>query len=641
MSASAKTPQHRPALRTLPPLSMPMRRTLRSSMLASAPVRNSSPITLQTASPSIQGTPQREAKTSIEAEGRRVSETPNPAIQTRLEEAKALMQRIRLRASDRQSTDRTQLGIARTSEEAPMSEARVVRPPNPTPMAATLGHGFPSQGTATMPVQEKPQDGKEDQEQSHLQGCPEEGQVIERDGPLTAQQQEQSQQQLRHDGFNTDEPGEDTLHKEELDIVAPLPHFDGHAQAAASIRLALSSVQVPFAATATSLAGSSTASGSLGRQTFATAPLARPHIPRPESFSSQASSDRFFTSTSTRLPSGSTAATSLIASQAGSIKQSGIVYITPEQAEQVLTSREALGDMVYDEQQQRWVKQKAVEIVGPGGLSPIEEVSMRHAMLEEQSEDDPFRDMTNLDGSSKSRDHSRNSSQDRTRSGSLVLVAGPSLRTVEVETNRRIGKTSTPPLTSSTAVPLVSPDLPGIAIAGTPFPVKSITSIAQQPPRSALKVRETSYSTPMPATRITSGDTSKQGRSVSFSDGRLSGKLAVVQEHFRDPPAVSALRHELQNTGTNVDGDNEDSNAESGESEAESFAASEDSTNPLKEKTSAALDPAALASTIIRPQTSRWHPSHAMPDAGSDFDAIRKFIVKYSRGVQIRQANLT
>ena len=593
-SPAAATPL-RPALRSLPAMSVPA--GPRTPAIPS--------INVATEAEKSIVTPRTGREYEIDEPSSLRAKTPAHVVRNRLEEARLLMERIRLRTTEREQggsfptvalvAGQKELGLTSDGSSLGGPSVSHVRPPNPTPMAATLGH------------------------------------QLESDAPL-------------HEVVAANAVANNPL--------AALPAFSSYAQAAASIRQALAASDESAAMQGiTQRAGSTwstsgqSASGSLAsRRTFATAPLPRqaseqqehalrPPNPRhPVSFSSQASSDRFFTSTSTRIASASTAATSLIASQAGTIttktrpaaapaaQTARLVNIPPSAGVEQLLTRESLGEMVFDEQNQRWVKQvppspsqvvtkqqqprSASGALG-AALSPIEEVSGTQTMLEHspelrenvEEEDDPFRDITCFEStkSAHSQSHSRSSSvnlgssqssnglsqhrsQRHSRSGSLVLP--PSTKIIELD--RRSERTSTPP--AAAAVPLVSPDLPSIP-AATPAALSArqlagaATSTA---PRSVLKSREHAFSTPMPGSRVASADerdSVKQPRSVSFSDGRVSGRMAAVQEG-RNAPPPSGLRHEVQDTASEFGDGDDESDTRSQRSDTDTMGRDEQGTGP-------------------------------------------------------------
>lgn len=303
--------------------------------------------------------------------------------------------------------------------------------------------------------------------------------------------------------------------------------------------------------------------------------LSLPQQPQRPSSSSYASSSRFHASTSTRITSGSTAATSVVMQAQSAEEQrqtlvSGMVQITPDVAKGMLT-RDMLGDMDYDDVHNRWKRlapQPAGAVTQPY-LSVIPEIS---PMLGDHSDDDPFRDISSMERS-------------KTQSAIIAPMQLQSINTIPKQVADRSAapteKTSTPPLTASAGPPLVSPDLPIIAQTrkssdNSALDSDNVQPSAPPPPRSALK-RVDSFCTPLVSSRIVPADRTKLGRSVSFSDGRKTGKIAPPMERFKTAPPASALRYEVHDMAQSTD-DSEREDASGIEADDDG---GHESTNPL------------------------------------------------------------
>ncbi|CAD6582713.1 MAG: hypothetical protein CYPHOPRED_002105 [Cyphobasidiales sp. Tagirdzhanova-0007] len=486
----SSTPR-RPPLRVLPPTSMPVRRTLRSALTYSSPAAASYALRATHPAPVLINSPQSLPKGPL-------LQKPANVVKDKLQEAKALMDRIKARTSERQQQEEHPKGrvgedLGGLSNGRPSGMSTLARPPNPTPMTATMGHAF-----ADLPSQ----DGEKAQVAASV--------------------------------VNISTPDLLTPEDERLDALAPLPIIHApNAAATASVRQNLYTSQHVLSA-----AGGPGSGDKLnGKRVLLTAALDRQRPPiRPAlSFSSQASSERFFTSTSTRVPSGSTAATSMM----GSVKSDegrkvpvsllgaslGPVLVTPNDVADLLTE-DVLGDMLFERDNQRWVRKSGAERKTSGPSSGVTVQGLPAAR--EESEDDPFRDITGFESSSKSEEAAQAGHVRHRRSGSLTFAIKEERSLANTE------KTSTPPVNVSAVLPLLSPDLPGIQPAAQP----------PQPPRSALKNRIDSFSTPLTGNRtLVAGERSKLGRSVSFSDGRSAGRIMSGREAHEQ--RASALRHEV------------------------------------------------------------------------------------------------
>ena len=504
----------RPPLRSLPPMSMPVRRTLASAMISPA-------LVLARTMPTSRSDPHSGNADILEPNQQ--TKTPAHKVKDKLAEARILMEKIKTRhvGKDQQqpefSTNGSNLNNG-VGKGHPSDSRSMIRPANPTPMTATLGHAV---GNAPLAATER----------LELQG-------------------EKETTTCRAD-LSTPED-------ERQDALAPLPIILAPNAGALSIRRALSEPQQILTFSAPSSINSS-----IGRRMLLPAPLGpqRPLARPASSFSSQTSSDRFFTSTSTRIPSNSTVATSVNASinndkrkVMASSASSGPILVTPGEVANIFT-REVLGDMVFDATHQRWLKISDIDRNDGRHLSRISEQQSPEA--KDYSEDDPFRDITSFE-SSKSEEMQSGEVRHR-RSGSLTFAVREERSIAKTE------KTSTPPVAVTTIPPLVSPDLPSIQSAQPP-----------QPPRSALKSRIESFTTPIPGNRTLSDEKSKLSRSVSFSDGRDSGRILNVKaaQLPRESTKASALRNELE-VLENCCGDS------AAEDDFEDNEASDDTLNPL------------------------------------------------------------
>jgi len=540
--------------------------------------------------------------------------TPAHVVQDRLHEAKALMERIRQRNFQRQGSSSAQLLHGSTAVLVPGSDRSPVIAVTPDSADSYIGNSdykrkpITRQGTLTRPANPTPTAASLAHHLRHS-----EKRVLQ-EMAATPEEEEESfgAGQSRALQVGSQQVGNvSTPDEERFDSLAPLPIISTHAHSntTASIRRQLSTSPVVQQGTdSAAQAQYAYSSTSSRKRTFTTAPIAKqqqlqaPRYPAP-SATSHTSSDRFFTSTSSRYVSGSTAPTSLVASSIGTATQYpsqsryGIVNIPPGEAGNMLTE-DVLGDMVFDETNKRWVKidkylaSKAQQpqeqgLISPArhavpALSPVEEMPGRD---EETTADDPFRDITGLE-SSKSRSHdltgnsnsgkTGNLQQNHNRSGSLVLPLSSSQASAarSEEEDRHTEKTSTPPHVSS-ARPFVSPDLPSIPQAPSSSQVSDsrpsstvppsqhlsssntssteLQNLARSssggmsvPPRSVLKRSDTNaYSTPLPCSKLISRISSKQTRSVSFSDGKVPGRgdsLDAQQARV----ASSALRNEIK-----------------------------------------------------------------------------------------------
>lgn len=622
IDASGKSSPARPPLRSLPPMTAPGRRTYHSSMLqgqGSYERMQDLEDEAEEETVPVETPPSRWRRTETATTSQEHGKTPAHVVQDRLHEAKALMERIRQRNSQRQGSsssatshlllqgsaaavlvpgsdkspviavtlDYTDAYIGNSAyKRRPVTRQNTLsRPANPTPSAAALAHQMAG------------------------------GQAVLRGMAPTPEDEEGSTRSMHRDSNTV---GDISVPEEErLDSLAPLPTINTqiHNNTTASIRRQLSSSPVVQQVLDSPAPGHP--SSSSRKRTFTTVPqkqLQAPRYPAPSS-TSHTSSDRFFTSTSSRYVSGSTAPTSLVASSIGTAKgyhhehRHGIVNITPAEAENLLTE-DVLGDMVFDDVHKRWVKidkylasrageqHRQESLISPAktglpALSPVEEMSGRD---EENTADDPFRDITGLESSkSRSNDLTGNSSgrighlqqpqqQKHNRSGSLVLPSSASQASAErsEEDDRQTEKTSTPPHHVSVAMPFVSPDLPSIAQASSSSQVadsRPSTTVPPQQhlstslsssgetqnvirrlssgnsiaPKSVLKRSDTNaYSTPLPSSKLISRIASKQTRSVSFSDGKLPGRgdsLDAQQARI----ASSALRNEIKHNSISQD----------------------------------------------------------------------------------------
>lgn len=451
----------------------------------------------------------------------------NPVVADKLQEAKALMERLRVRSEDKGK------GPAVLSENADQQAIRQTRPPLLRSTAKSMQDISPTPGPS------------------------------------------RTVQRLAIPDIITPED-------ERQDVLAPLPQINA---ASVSIRqhLAVSMRQV-----------STSSNGSLqdSKRSLASAPLVRLPMNRPpSSLSSHTSSDKFFTSTSTRVPSTSTAATSLISSLKSTkppsiLASRGVVHVTAELAKEFL-SPDILGDMVFDEINKRWIKSTTVRHVSEtrssplGQLSVIEEADKESVNGAEVQEDDPFRDMTSLDISKMS--EGGDASNRHRRSGSLTFTYREEKSVAHTE------QTSTPPMHDEhEAPPLISPDLPAIpeqpssgavsreqaetqqrkSLQDSSTSSSSHLSVPKTAPKSAMKSRSKSESlfTPLALNRTAQGDRSKLCRSVSFSDGRTAGKIMQ-----RTNIHTSKLKEEVRVATTSTENSAvEDSSDDSGNSNSAS-----------------------------------------------------------------------
>lgn len=625
----------RPPLRSLPPMTAPVRRTYKASILRE---ENQTPVELPQAHAGVENLsreedPQEGTAAPVETPPSRwrhtaerpehVQEhgkTPAHVVQGRLQEAKALMERIRQRNSQRHpssastastaitavlvvpgsdrsplisvtpdsatNTARSYLGSSSAKRKPVTRDGTLSRPANPTPSTAALAHQWHT-GRLT----------------SSMAPTPEEEEVSFNAASACAAVQEAQ-------GGESDSLANITASEEErLDSLAPLPEI-GMQPLASVVSTQRHLSNSPVVNQVTSMSSANASPAPLHASSFASSskrvfsPVPVPSNPRhlhaphhPPSFSSHTSSDRFFTSTSTRYVSGSTAPTSLVASSIGTAKahfyasemRHGIVNIPPGEAENLLTE-DVLGDMVFDDANKKWVKidkffkdreasnqdrglVSPARIEGPA-LSPIEELP---APEEESTADDPFRDMTGFESSRSRNDNTGNSgskeaNRKHNRSGSLVLpLSASQAASQRSEDDRNAEKTSTPPHVA-VAPPFISPDLPSIQQASSGQADSRSSSEAPQvqpsisgstsenlrnasrrssvavsvPPKSVLKRSDgNAFSTPLPSSKLISRITSKQTRSVSFSDGKFPGRgdsLDAQQARV----ASSALRNEVQ-----------------------------------------------------------------------------------------------
>lgn len=623
----------RPPLKSLPPLTAPVKRMYRSSILreqepSEIPQETEEEEEEEENAP-VETPPSRWRRTEASAPEEH-GKTPAHVVQNRLQEAKAVMERIRQRNFQRQGSsssaphgpsmqtatavlvpgsDRSPsiaitpdfesntrasteyLGDSNNKRRPITRQGTLSRPANPTPTTAAMAHSLRSNGRTIGGMAPTPE---------------EEEETFNATSGGTARPEDQE--------------GDVSAFDEKLDSLAPLPHISGvglqHTAPTASVRRQLStsplvqqgshvSYSSPAQAHVSSFASSS-------KHQLSTVPFNKAHnlqAPRypAQSITSQTSSDRFFTSTSSRYVSGSTAPTSLVASSIGTAKmyhseiRQGLVNITPAEAENLLTE-DVLGDMVFDEEHKKWVKidkylaSRANEgnngngLVSPAkfegpALSPVEEMPGGD---EENTADDPFRDLTSLESSrSRSKDLTGNSSGKggshvktfHNRSGSLVLPLSASQANSSrgMEDDRQTEKTSTPPHVS-VAPPFISPDVPSISEVSSSAQATNSRSASMEPqhqqqlststsshsearnlgrrtssgnpmpPKSVLKRSDTNaFSTPLPSSKLISRINSKQTRSVSFSDGKIPGRgdsLDAQQARV----ASSALRNEIKHS---------------------------------------------------------------------------------------------
>lgn len=596
-----KSSPARPPLRSLPPMTAPSSRSYHLSRVHDSLNTSGQDRELERSQVDpVETPPSQRGRENVYASPKEIGKTPAHVVQDRLQEAKALMERIRQRASQRHVTSTAPMLKGDTAVLVPASQngpeiaitpdhaqsyigdsaykrrpitrqSTLSRPANPTPTTAALAHQMRDNQRAIEQMATTP----EEEEPTYIAESAS-AEVTKIVAP--------------------DDVG--TPDDERLDSLAPLPSIKTMKQASATKTAMdtrqLSSSPLIHQKAAAGLITSAT-SGPSAEQRH----LQAPRYPAP-STSSHTSSDRFFTSTSSRYVSGSTAPTSLAASSIGFAKAHvsgpyrGIVNITPAEAGSLLTE-DVLGDMIFDDVHKRWVKldkylaSRAVanpedmQLPAVGNvpaLSPVEEAP---GADDEATADDPFRDLTSLSNSkARTTDLSSNSSgkfghaQTHNRSGSLVLPLSSSQASLarSEEDDRHTEKTSTPPCVSA-ALPLVSPDLPSIQQASssnqmtdhktasaasvpTHQPSASVSPIdahrhilgrsstgISAPPKSVLKRSDANaYSTPLPCSKVMSRISNKQTRSVSFSDGKLPGRgdsLDAQEARI----ASSALRNEI------------------------------------------------------------------------------------------------
>lgn len=451
LSQTSTVPPPRPPLRSLPPMSVPVGKMY---LQHHSPFRSSRyPTSLQDGSDAKQPP----------------TETDSPAdlVQDRIDEAKALMERIKARSTSRKDHQANVFTTRTPQGDLQRDTASFARPHNPTPMTAAVRHALTRVPSSRLPSYSD----------------------IERAAHSSTRQVE--------------------------------------ARDPASVPL-----QVP----------------SRQPMSLSAAPLQRrePMLGHClASYSSYGASDHFSRSSGSRAPSSSTAATSVISSLHGEPDSNA-----PEKGFTAEATRlpQYVGHPASVPDDQPPSHPRSVLHDNRPDLSIIPE---GNSPEDGTNEYDPFQEATatttvSAPALQQSSRHTRKASwQSSQRHASQTLTND---------------KTSTPPYGAVDVPPIVSPQLPDIhpteTRSGHDGAQAAHEIAAPQPPRSVLKIRPgNAFSTPLPTSRsISAVDQSKLGRSVSFSDGRMSGKIIQSNnERARQPVPRSRLGLEYD-AGVDDDG---------------------------------------------------------------------------------------